>query len=290
MLYNKLLILLASLLICFSCDTILEDDLGLKDYPDQTVVNASLQAGGTAKVFVSTSTNILGSGALNSIENATVTLLYKNNPVALRHYEKGIYGSDVNIEPMSTYSLVVDIPGEASITGTTHTPNSFELSKASGIDTLYISKSGEPISSFTLQWNDNALEENFYELLLYQIDSTGQPVMLDLMSNNLSVSNNTGSDVFGNDANTYMPKALLTDALFNGKSFTIQGQFIKAIKESKVVLHIKSLTPEYYTYLFVQNRAVEGQDELFTEPVTTPTNIEGAYGFMGGYYLIEKEI
>lgn len=287
---DKFLISVVCLLALVSCDSILEDDLGLKDYPDQTVINASLRADGTAKVFISTSTNILGNSQLNTVNDASVTLFHQGNPIELLHLENGVYGSHEMIRTESTYELVVEIPNKPKISGAARTPGSFAISSVTGIDTLYISKNGDPISSFQLQWNDNPEEENYYEVLLYQLDSAKQPVMLNLRSNNLSISNNTGSDVFGNDANTYNTKALITDVLFNGKAFNLQGQFIKALPQSEVIVHVKSLMPEYYRYLYIQHQALEGQDELFTEPVTTPTNIEGAYGFMGGYYLIEEAI
>lgn len=270
-----------------SCDTVLEDDLGVGDFPDQLTVNGALQAEGRSAVFVSKTTSILGKGEITPIENAMVTLHGGNQVFELEHENSGTYILPNGLKPETNYTLKVDAPGESSIWAETRIPKPVEVLNYEVIDTLYIWKGGFPLSFAEWTIQDDANANNYYEFILYQFDSLGFPKPLLLRSNNLSVENAPTTDVFGGDADDFIRKLLVKDPLFNGQKFTLKVEFLKAFQDQEVMVHFKSVNEAYFNYLIAYQRTLEAQDEAFTEPLNVPSNVNGALGFVGGYYLEE---
>lgn len=279
-----------SILIVFlvsACDTVLEDDLGVGDFPDQLTVNGALQVGGRSAVFVSKTTSILGKGEITSVENAHVTLQSGNDIYELEHEAFGNYSLPEELSPETTYKLKVDVPGESSAWAETRTPKKAEVLNYEVIDTLYVWKGGNALSFAEWTIQDDPDTENYYEFLLYQFDSLGQPLPLQLRSNDLSIENSPGADVFGGDADDFIRKLLVKDQLFNGKKFTLKVEFLKAFQDQQVMVHFKSVNEDYFDYLIGHVRTMEAQDEAFTEPLNVPSNVNGGLGFLGGYYMEE---
>ena len=132
------------------------------------------------------------------------------------------------------------------------------------------------IVTLDITFEDPALEENFYEFEVLRLP--------------LDSSYANSIDIFSDDPNADMgidayKQILLSDAGFNGKSYTVQCglEYESEISDDHIYVVVwRSITKDTYLYSKSVQSQIEADDfGLFAEPVTLHNNVVEGLGIFG---------
>ena len=171
-------------------------------------------------------------------------------------------------------------------------------------DTMEI-KDGHTIE-YTLKFNDNAREKNYYRLIVV---STSHYTNTDTITNityeneqdlysfnftDVVSGNNSNTDPLSFEGSAYNPYCIFSDELFNGKTYPLTfstsediytymppyGRTIKPDRK-KIRIYLQSISKDYYLYL--KSRVASADVNFFSEQVQIHNNIVGGVGILGSY-------
>lgn len=159
---------------------------------------------------------------------------------------------------------------------------------------------------YTLKFNDNPHERNYYRLV---VQSTAHYTHIDTIKNIISKNEQTlysfnfTDVVSGNNANTdplslglsaYNPYGVFSDELFNGKTYSLTFSTDESIYTympgygssirpdwKKIRIYLQSISKDYYLYL--KSREASRSVDFFSEQVQIHNNIVGGIGILGSY-------
>ena len=286
-------------LLIVSCESPLIEDIGLKDYRSEVVVNAALLVGEPPMVKVTKSQEIQGGGPFDIVNDASVQLIFGDTVEDLEFTSERFYSSQSLVQSNTSYQVIVVTRDELVFSGEDITPIPVSLDSVGVVDTLYIqpgeaSGNGfssdvdakeEVVSGLTVSILDPPGSGNAYELITYQV-LDGRAHLLDMSTTNLNIDNVNTSSVLQSSNNEFTSKFLFEDGLFNGESFKMEIEFKKIDQKAPVVVHLKSLSKTYYNHLLSRFKAQQTNDD-FTEPIRVHSNIENGKGMLVGYGLVE---
>lgn len=280
---NKLIIALLGSIItlgsgCFDFEQVVEIDI--PEHESAITLNALLKdTDEKLQVFVSNSHGILDNDDYAIPSDASVQIfkddvllgdLFYNDssqkyemllPSVL---ESGTYRIEAQYGDYPKVSAEQQMPSLVSITEYDY--------KAEGT----IGPGGERMDLHQITFDDPADEENYYvfggaESSFYVDFGTTDTIwydnMLYLDSNNPTVSY---SDL----------GLIVSDQLFNGTTFTIQGTSYSGFR-SQIKYYLYNISKDTYLYLKSLDAYYNAEDNPFAEPATVYNNIENGYGIMG---------
>lgn len=272
--------LLVAVFTLSACESSVNGDLGLGEYDPKTVVNAAVSSDQAPYIQVVKSKGILDSSPYDYEPNAVVELIQGSHRVTLKHSEYGRYITD---EVMATGPCTLEVTTPTDfLTASDDIPSLVPITSASLIDTVALLNHSVPVSLLTLELDDPADEENYYELILYQYGDGDTIELCPFNAYSLSIVSGSAGDILGNSED-FIKEGLLIDDLFDGQTLTLELQVLQVFHDRTLFISLKTLSKTYFDYLLQKQKAREASENPFSEPVTMQTNIDGGLGIMVGY-------
>ncbi|MDD5186307.1 MAG: DUF4249 domain-containing protein [Paludibacter sp.] len=325
----------ASLFIFISCEKDIEFNGEITD--PLIVVNSYITPDSVVSAHISESRFFLkDSITYKNINNADVSVwvngVFKEK---MNLVEKGMYHGTYKPIVGETIKIIVNVPTRKEVSCETKiysqpVINSIDTANIWTGDRYEIQSSGTSYGNgpmtwvydtiatvtghtinYTLKFNDNANEQNFYRLVVQNIEhytvtdtimhTSKDSIMTNYYFNFTDVvsGNNTTNDptaIIGGGYYSYNMYNAFSDELFNGKTYSLTfstnedickyspeytyGRETPDRKEIKI--YLQSISRDYYLYL--KSRAAgSGGENFFSEPVQIHNNIVGGIGILGSY-------
>ncbi|MEM6262050.1 MAG: DUF4249 domain-containing protein [Bacteroidota bacterium] len=297
--FKQAFYLVLTLMMLSGCQQIVEVDL--PPHEPQLVVNALMTAGKQARVVVSKSRGVTGRDTSFSwISDAEVQINVGGSPwEALAYIDSFETDSDGQTLFFPGYYSKKEVPFgdeiEINVTadlGEARSRMTIPPQLSATVDTFQLDVLRDASNLFQSLIRiklENPPELSYYELiatLWYRIDGVDS-----LLKESMSFSSQLGFTPF--DGNTSI---LLTNELLNGEvasvsliCFTPFRATTTVIRPQpdRLVLEIRTCSPEYYNYLTSYQEHIGSQVAGFslftTEPLPMYNNIEGGLGILAGY-------
>ena len=286
-----------------SCDMETVIDLDIPPHESVLVLNGLLDTDTNAQVIVSHSVGAFSNTVPSFINNASV-LLYKDNQIITSllpditnlvyvHYtddnyntdslQMYYYKSDYIPEKDATYRVEVNHSDYTSISAETYIPDDIILYNID-VDTT----SNEEKIGFTFSFDDNANQQNYYQLRLYgsceknyEKDDEWDRAYLVMMSNDPSFP----GDIPWEGYTFIGDEVIFTDDLFNGQSKTItldvEAKFEYADCDT-VIIEFSTFSDDTYSYYnSLGNHSEKGELGIFGgEVIPVYSNVENGLGVL----------
>ena len=273
-----------------ACTKIIEIDLPHHD--EKIIVNSFFTEGDTLKVHLSKSIPILES-YFPVCDDAFVKLLENNNVIDTLYKKGQYYYSNVVIEKVKDYSLVITVPGMDSVVCHDIIPELIPIKSYRFADSVMIDENGFVVMQFEFDFDDPP-GPNYYE------------IAMNVQRGFYGFKNNTDPVLISTGLLDYDPKTLIfSDKLIEGKPVALKVNYaVMADSFDKIGdgpqykydlnVSFKSISESYYRYKQKQIVYLFGLNtDIFTgsaEPVQLFSNIEGGYGIFAGYISDDKTI
>jgi len=286
-----------------SCETIVKIDLP-KSKP-VIVVNSlfvpyTLPTPQEFKVELTNSVFILDTSNFKTIIPNAQIIMYEDNIIVdtLNYIDTAkYYVSSVLPFEGKKYKLEVSKKRFENVTCSNTVPEKVLIDTATVINFAGLDDEGEPLSEISLSFTDPANSENFYEIIISNIDSDDAYYLLS--NDNVITSESYYPLTLMFDAKR--PKFLpFKDIDFNGKKkelkiyyrpphyiHIINNKETTYISSHLIDVHLRSITEEYYKFRtsFLQHLNNKRGDVLFgmNEPMNVYTNVTNGYGIFAAY-------
>ncbi len=251
----------------------------LPEHQPVLVINSFINPDSVFEVSVAKSRAFLAPPEYPFITDATVTIFESGNRVAeLFHTSDGLYRA-INHRPRigATYELNVSAENFAPVKAMVTIP--FPVK----IDSVTVGTATRFGTNTTLCFQDPPGEDNYYQLLLFTIDSFAE------MDTVLSITYFFSSDAVlrkpddFEDESYYEDDAFFDDALFDGDFYDLDITFFDYFPPREMFVVLLTTSESYYNF----RKSFDGQsateDNPFAEPVPVFTNIENGLGVFAGY-------
>ena len=302
---KRLSILLCAFLFIASCEESLNVKIPVEN--SKLSVTSYLHAddyfdGQNSSVYVSNSISALAStdsyvytDSIPVINNATVSIyetnaLQENVASYLLEFDYDCYcyiNTDLSPKQNTTYRLEVEADGFPSVYAVDDVPAnpSYEITDFELLGNLDKKSYDGELSQFNLVLNDDPNAQNYYQLKIYIVNTSGakerscyysvsDPSFVNTLNNKyLSGDNYTGRSGY------------FTDELFNGttKSFFIQHYKPKGVFDH-FYIELRALSKDLYEFNETKKElSRDSNNPLFvSEPIFLDSNVENGYGIFGG--------
>ena len=258
--------------------------------------------GSNSYVYVSNSISALAStdnyvytDSIPVINNATVSIyetnaLQENVASYLLEFDYDCYcyiNTELSPKQNTTYRLEVEADGYPNVYAIDQVPArpSYEITNFELLGKLDKKSYDGELSQFNLVVNDDPNAQNFYQLKIYIVNTSGAKLRSCYYSvSDQSFINSLNSSYVSGD-NYNGKNGYFTDELFNGtsKSFFIQQYKPKGVFDH-FYIELRALSKDLYEFNETkkeQNR--DSDNPLFvSEPIFLDSNIENGYGIFGG--------
>jgi len=302
---NRLSILLSTFLFMASCEESLNVKIPVEN--SKLSVTSYLHAddyfdGQNSSVYVSNSISALAltdnyvyTDSIPVINNATVSIyetnaLKENVASYLLEFDYDCYcyiNTELSPKQNTTYRLEVEADGYPNVYAIDQVPArpSYEITNFELLGKLDKKSYDGELSQFNLVVNDDPNAQNFYQLKIYIVNTSGAK----LRACYYSVSDPSFLNSFNNShvsGDNYNGKnGYFTDELFNGtsKSFFIQQYKPKGVFDH-FYIELRALSKDLYEFNETKKEHNRDSDNpLFvSEPIFLDSNIENGYGIFGG--------
>ena len=302
---NRLSILLSTFLFMASCEESLNVKIPVEN--SRLSVTSYLHAddyfdGQNSSVYVSNSISALAStdnyvytDSIPVINNATVSIyetnaLQENVASYLLEFDYDCYcyiNTELSPKQNTTYRLEVEADGYPNVYAIDQVPArpSYEITNFELLGKLDKKSYDGELSQFNLVVNDDPNAQNFYQLKIYIVNTSGAKLRTCYysVSDPSFINSFNSSHVSGDNYNG--KNGYFTDELFNGtsKSFFIQQYKPKGVFDH-FYIELRALSKDLYEFNETkkeQNR--DSDNPLFvSEPIFLDSNIENGYGIFGG--------
>ncbi len=290
------------ILVSSSCREIIP--IEIEDSDRKIVLNALVSEDGLeARASLSLGINDRNENVI--FINDAILTLYKNdeeqgNLIANPIDNKGHFIMPGFIpEAGANYTLTVDKSPYESVYASCQIPAS------SAIDTIYYQEENlsdfgytYTVFSFFITIDDSKDEENFYfisDSATYKYTYFDYDLQKDTtFSYTESYYMQSNDPIIG--SNDYSNRMLFSDELFNGQKRAVKVSIDEyAFYNDTTILdfYLYSITKDYY--LFLKSKELQMQSDEFARllgatPVQVYNNVEGGYGYFGGYSYSKKTI
>lgn len=245
----------------------------------------------TRPVFESQPTTVPNS----DIIDATVRLSQGSRSVQLRYDAAlGFYRADVKALPIvagNTYQLSVRTPAKEQATSTCTIPMPVTLTGTT-FDSLTDSQSGKASTRYFVRarWRDPAGQANYYQVTglfryvkNYTKDNRSATLPPKEEVSTLQFDTNEGTlmndEIKEGSAMVSQPAYLIGPATSTPQRSGFRTQYKVAV----VILNLLHTSTAYYQYQDAIIRQAQVAGNPFAEPVSVPSNIQGALGCFGAY-------
>ena len=243
----------------------------------------------TRKKIISDATVILKKNntetdTLEYIDSLKTYLIDLNN-IANYPIANDTFTITVNRQDYKTVSSKTILPDKVAITGSDIIPIAF----------FDDSEPARPVSEASINFNDPAETENYYELILSDITER-EDTYFELTTNNKFITSESYYPTSFEFDKTKPKSLLFSDKMFNGQEVAINVFYmcpfiiiegIKTIPTHYITIHLRNVTKEYYLYktTAMKQRYSLQENILYGvgEPVDIYTNIKNGYGLFGAY-------
>lgn len=271
-----LLIIMITGLIGQACEKKI-DDANLPEHKEGFAVEAFLEKGKPAKVFIDKSVPIQKRRDTIDKGQATVTLHQDGKGVTELEYQKdGFYIGSTTIQGSQEYTVKVNGEELPKAEGTTEIPEQVKLETLKFDDSADKTPNVEIMHALTFKFKDPAGQMDYYSIQGIMIDS-GKQQRIDLPSFDLA------SDF------TYRKATYMTDNDFDGEttSLTVLMNGVKydpAYVKEHFVFKFQHLSESMYNYVksLSQQASAGGTGPFSGEPALSEGNVENGYGCVGG--------
>ncbi len=253
------------------------DDANLPKHKEGFAVEAFLQEGKPAKVFVDRSVPIHQQTDTLDKGKTTVTLSQDGKAIKTLEYQKnGFYTGSVPVEAGKEYTVKVNGNELSDARGSTKIPDKVTLDTLKFDDSADRTPNTEIMHAITFSFEDPAGQIDYYSFEGIMVDSGKQ--------NRVKLSSFDLSSDFSYRKVTYM-----NDSDFDGqkKSFTVLINGVKydpGYVEKHFAFKFKHLSESMYNYLksLSQQASAGGTGPFSGEPALSEGNIDNGYGCVGG--------
>lgn len=275
----------------FGCTKEIDFELPIQD--SKVVVNSLFTEDAPFSVYI-TKTRTPFDKREFFIENAKVLIFSGNITDTLQYIGEGIYMSSHLGLANSEYDIEVISYGFEKITSRDYIPKQIAQPVISSFrDRVGVDEDGYNYSQFTIAFNDDANEKNFYEVF----------IQILLFDDEIWTRRCFSKDpiIVAEGLNEYYPSTIVfSDAFFNGKGKKLainyfpvtyskptggQGELLDP--NYKVIVHFRNISENYYKYKKKLAVHLAGQEFDFWagsgEPVQMFSNVKGGYGIFAGY-------
>ncbi|SMO43135.1 protein of unknown function [Saccharicrinis carchari] len=293
--YIHLTILLLSITLV-SCEKKLEYQL-INQKP-QVVMYAFPMPDSTLKIHGSYSTDILSTIDFKGIEGLEYSISVNEEEKHTGTYPTGEiwhYTAELEGKSGNNYRLEFQLPNGNKTWGSTTVPHPISILNLDTITTTYTNTDGsiEKMLRCSVEINDPEEAENYYQIRVDYIeyDLSGQ-----LAPNIATVTYIKEDKVFlvrKDDSSVLLAdvdlQGTFTDYLFNGKNYKIKllipEKYLNNSSDTlatKLIVHLYTLTPEYYSFLRSSIEESAIKDYPVFDPVNQYSNINNGVGVVAG--------
>lgn len=172
-----------------------------------------------------------------------------------------------------TYEIRAEHPDFQTISSSQTVPDRVEIIKATLDDEQRPTPDGGLAYSVTIEFNDPAGIENFYEIKLYNLIPVDNGQVIEDQMYLESTDFGTSESAYGNGL-------LLRDNAFDGQKYTLSILFYN--EPFDIRLQWNTITEDYYLYAkSITDYWNAGDFGFFAEPVSVYTNVENGLGLFG---------
>jgi len=284
--YRFLILNICLLFLHISCEEELQ--VPVPEEQSKLVINSLMGVDSLLRVHVGKS-SVFQEGFINpAIENAEVQIKQNNQILGnMSHESAGWYVLNNNyLTGNSDYQIEVSHPDYETVNAQT------EVLEKVDITGLTYQKSEDDKLDFTLQFQDNALQENYYMILLRVLDETSS-ILIDYNSDDIVFNGNLSLNPIGLQQNMLRDSHTFSDENFNGNQidmsfFIYVPSFTEVFNTYQVELY--HITQDYFKYerslVAFKNR----EDLPFYKKVNLHSNVSGGYGIFTSYALDSRTI
>jgi hypothetical protein len=274
--------------VALSCESDLKYDLVMEDFNPKLAVNCTFTNDSLWNVFVSKSSDIYANESWESIENAVVRVTGSNGIVTtLVPVGKGQYTSSAKPVFNEIYTLDISVAGIAPVEASDFLPEQIKIDAITFKDSVSIVDSSYQ-SQVIISITNNPATTDFYQFIIYQIDSTNKIVPLWLDSDDISFENTTNSGIV--TTSPIQEYLLANDVLFNGAKHDFYIEFSKIVEVGDIYVEVRSLSESLHEYALTYSKAAGNVDNPFIEPIRVFSNIQNGIGIFGGYTSVKQKI
>jgi hypothetical protein len=157
---------LSALLVFSSCVELVSDDF--PDYEAIPSLNCILVSGDSLSLQISKAEKI-SSDDLSFINNANVQVLQgQSGSFSLDYQGKGLYTSNILVEPRTPYQITVVIDGYPELYASDSVPTPCDISILSQTNTAMLNEDGFYMTGVELEFNDDPMTKDYYEIIIYK--------------------------------------------------------------------------------------------------------------------------
>jgi hypothetical protein len=161
-----ILSLLSAQLILSSCIELVSDDF--PDYEAVPSLNCILVSGDSLSLQISKAEKI-SSDDLSLVNNANVQVAQGvSGSFTLDYQGKGLYTSNMLVEPGSPYQITVVIDGYPELYASDSVPTPCGISILSQTNTAMLNEDGFYMTGVELEFNDDPMTKDYYEIIIYK--------------------------------------------------------------------------------------------------------------------------
>ncbi|MEY4933982.1 MAG: hypothetical protein RIS64_341 [Bacteroidota bacterium] len=282
--YNWLILLIFSLMACdpeeFFSPVV---ELDIPPHTSKLVVAADFEPNSDSlRVFVSKSYGFLDPKSLNRWDRVDTVSgvqvqLFKNDVLwtTFTSAKNGYYtsGQTIPLNDHSTYRLQVSAPNFETVTAVQTVPSLVPIVKATFVSQGGVDAFGGKVDLYTIEFNDPANEENFYQAEAtwkYQFGANSWDSTTYALTHLASTGDN------GNET-------MLIDKAFNGKTYKwlLQPYFSRGQPQvgDTITVRLQPIAKDRYLYNKSYTLYSDSRDNPFAEPVLLYTNLQKGYGY-----------
>ena len=229
------------------------------------------------QIHVSRSTGIFDPQTWANIEDATVIL---ENYGAFSYDGDGYYTINKVPSPDTLYKIRVEVAGFPTLLSEDSLPAVTVIDTAVFRDSSIIGADGEIYSEIDLVLSDTAGRKDYYEVSVFQIDTTtGEQVPICFESQSVVIENN----VLFVETNPCYDIALFSDQLFDGGPIILNTRFLRSIQGEPVYIQLRSCSFDYYQYQLTYYNFKKLLGNPFSDPVPVHDNVQNGLGIFAGF-------
>ncbi|PKQ69554.1 hypothetical protein BZG01_01105 [Labilibaculum manganireducens] len=286
--YQLLFLNICLLFFHFSCEEELQ--VPIPDEEPKLVINSLLGVDSLLRVHVSKSSVFQEQSSNTFLPDANIIIKENNQLLGkMIHENDGWYSlNSYTVKAGNSYQIEVSYPDLGTAESETKT-----LQKAAITNLSYQIKEENKLE-FTFQFDDEALQENYYMILLKAYNGTSFSD-IDFYSDNIIFNGNLSGNSIGIQQNMLRGSHTFSDENIDGETNSISiYAFNELFNDSEVnqeyKLELYHITSDYFKYERSLTAYYNRDDSPFYKKVNLHSNVSCGYGIFTSYAIDSKTI
>jgi hypothetical protein len=261
----------------FGCQLTVDIDVPFEKA--QLTLNSVFSPDSVWKVQLNLNRHVLDKNPFTTVDDASVSILENEVPIeTLVSKGNGMYRSTSKPVVGKTYTIKVATDHYGSVQSTASVPTPVQNLEAVFHELEQREFSLESV--IDIQFDDQPGERNFYKITALsegysvaqhkRIAKTTAPIFLKSVGSE--------NDDLGEQ------EIIFSDLLFDGETHQMSvkaGHLFSNI--SNIIISVSAISEEYYNYKQTLQLQSDTRDNPFAQPVNVFNNIQGGFGFFGGF-------